>query len=124
MRKLTIKKVQQHELQYLQQELQEFIILKNASMLPLRNKDGYLDVILLMDVAQKIFFLLQSKIQSYFTKTTSLSLKPHEAVVLLQCLSDSKLCNNEISNKFISILYTDLINLSTPLHQQMTLKHS
>ncbi|HMI08113.1 MAG TPA: hypothetical protein VK528_11240 [Flavobacterium sp.] len=114
MRKITIKKVKLKECEILQKELNTFIVNKSSGLLAVRHTNQWYTDLLLMDIAQKIYYSFRSRIENA-TQFSTLSFAANEAITLIQViLSANHHRESEESfvlDKFKNILHESLINL-------------
>ncbi|ESU28383.1 hypothetical protein FLJC2902T_17360 [Flavobacterium limnosediminis JC2902] len=86
MNKITLKKVQEKEMQVLQAELFKFHqIAESKYRNTTQSMMEFLEAIIEIDVAFRLWYLFRTKIESTNTKGSTLSLKASEAAILLMC---------------------------------------
>lgn len=117
MKTIKLKKIEITEIGILQKELFNFLSYKNASFIHKNiHENSYFDSILLIDIAQKMYYSFRSKIEKINTSFSSLNLSCSEAIVLLQCCNDKSQFTDEqtkfVLEKFQSLLYKELSELS------------
>ena len=117
MKTIKLKKIEIIEIEILQKELFNFLTFKNSQFIHKSIHDNsYFDTILLIDIAQKMYYNFRGKIEKINTSFSSLHLTCSEAIVLLQCCNDKSQFTDEptkfVLEKFQSLIFKELSELS------------
>ena len=115
MRSIKINKVEIVEIEVLQSELLNFITQKNATLLREKHSNDVFDLILVIDVAQKLFVAFRSKIERANKAIANITFAPNEAVVLLKVCNDRSTARSQyesfVMHKFMTLIHQEVINL-------------
>jgi|GEM_PF-2863309 len=115
MRKISIKRIEIQEIDVLQTELLNYITMKSATMIPTKNTDLYFQNLLLMEIAQEMYYSFRGKVERANKSIATLNCSVKEAVVLLQVCNDRSTIRDGfekfVMQKFIGLIHKELINL-------------
>lgn len=114
MKKIILTKMEIIEFEILRDQLNDYISWKNAT-LSATDFANYVNNLLLIDVAQKMFYGFRSKIEKATNATANMKLNISEAIILLDCCTTVFMHKGEFERftmeKIKNILHKQIINL-------------
>lgn len=114
MKTITINKLDISEVEAMRDHLNDYITYKNAS-LDRKDFGKYANNLLLIDVAQKMYYSFRGKVEKASKNLVNFKLSISESVILLDCCVNCLAYKNDFEKftieKIKNILHKEIINL-------------